>query len=180
MSWRADTNLAYAAGGQDVSGKGLNHAGHQDGQDVLGQASQSVHCHPLCLWWAAVLLSACANCMDLRAPLICIFSFLQSYLKLAKARSVSEPALTRTGFNRTGFVVCAYLVLVCGLSVQEALANFAAARPPGVKHEKFVVEVRIWQKQMPPQADCAVSVGAPHSTQGACCPMRPSHCVQMI
>ena len=45
------------------------------------------------------------------------------------------------GFNRTGFVVCAYLILVCGLSVQEALGNFAAARPPGVKHEKFVVEV---------------------------------------
>lgn len=39
-------------------------------------------------------------------------------------------------------MVCAYLVLVCGLSVQEALTNFAAARPPGVKHEKFVVEVR--------------------------------------
>ena len=39
-------------------------------------------------------------------------------------------------------MVCAYLILVCGLSVQEALANFAAARPPGVKHEKFVVEVR--------------------------------------
>lgn len=47
----------------------------------------------------------------------------------------------RAGFNRTGFVVCAYLILVCGLSVQEALGNFAAARPPGVKHEKFVVEV---------------------------------------
>lgn len=45
------------------------------------------------------------------------------------------------GFNRTGFVVCAYLIQVLGLSVPEALAAFADARPPGVKHEKFVVEV---------------------------------------
>ncbi|KAK9809706.1 hypothetical protein WJX73_007721 [Symbiochloris irregularis] len=46
------------------------------------------------------------------------------------------------GFNRTGFVVCAYLVLACGLSVDEALACFAKARPPGVRHEKFVQELR--------------------------------------
>jgi hypothetical protein len=47
----------------------------------------------------------------------------------------------RAGFNRTGFVVCAYLIQECGASVQGALDAFAAARPPGVKHEKFVVEV---------------------------------------
>lgn len=29
------------------------------------------------------------------------------------------------------------------MSVQQALSAFAAARPPGVKHEKFVVEVRL-------------------------------------
>lgn len=45
------------------------------------------------------------------------------------------------GFNRTGFVVCAYLIQVCRLNVQEALAAFGTARPPGVKHEKFVVEL---------------------------------------
>ena len=48
----------------------------------------------------------------------------------------------RAAFNRTGIVVCAYLIQECGMSVQQALAAFAAARPPGVKHEKFVVEVR--------------------------------------
>lgn len=48
------------------------------------------------------------------------------------------------GFNRTGFVVCAYLIQVCRLTVQEALAAFGAARPPGVKHEKFVVELSRW------------------------------------
>lgn len=42
------------------------------------------------------------------------------------------------GFNRTGFVVCSYLCQACGLTVQQALDSFAAARPPGVKHEKFI------------------------------------------
>jgi len=42
------------------------------------------------------------------------------------------------GFNRTGFVLCSYLCQALGLSVEEALETFAAARPPGVKHEKFV------------------------------------------
>jgi alpha-glucan,water dikinase len=40
------------------------------------------------------------------------------------------------GFNRTGFVVCSYLIESCGLSVEEALNSFASSRPPGVKHEK--------------------------------------------
>ncbi|KAF8067198.1 pir-1 [Scenedesmus sp. PABB004] len=46
------------------------------------------------------------------------------------------------GFNRTGFVVCSYLIEHCGLSVDEALASFAASRPPGVKHERFRDELR--------------------------------------
>lgn len=46
------------------------------------------------------------------------------------------------GFNRTGFVVCSYLIEHCGLTVDEALQSFAASRPPGVKHEKFRQELR--------------------------------------
>lgn len=46
-----------------------------------------------------------------------------------------------TGFNRTGFVVCAYLIQHAGLTVDAALASFAAARPPGVKHEAFITEL---------------------------------------
>jgi hypothetical protein len=41
------------------------------------------------------------------------------------------------GFNRTGFVLCCYLVEKCGLSAAQALAAFAEARKPGVKHERF-------------------------------------------
>lgn len=45
------------------------------------------------------------------------------------------------GFNRTGFVVCSYLCQACGMTVAQALESFAAARPPGVKHMKFVDEL---------------------------------------
>mmetsp|Transcript_35137 Transcript_35137/g.88962 ORF Transcript_35137/g.88962 Transcript_35137/m.88962 type:complete len:468 (-) Transcript_35137:650-2053(-) len=52
------------------------------------------------------------------------------------------------GFNRTGFVVCCYLVEHCGLSVDEALRAFADARPPGVKHEAFRNE--LYARYAPP------------------------------
>lgn len=45
------------------------------------------------------------------------------------------------GFNRTGFVLASYMVLWRGLSVDQAMAAFAAARPPGIRHEKFQQEL---------------------------------------
>lgn len=45
------------------------------------------------------------------------------------------------GFNRTGFIVCSYLCQAHGMTVDEALASFAKARPPGVKHGKFIDEL---------------------------------------
>ena len=44
--------------------------------------------------------------------------------------------------GHAGFVVCAYLILACGLTVDDALSSFGTARPPGVRHEKFVDELR--------------------------------------
>ena len=38
-------------------------------------------------------------------------------------------------------MVCSYLVQALGMSVDEALAAFEEARPPGVKHERFVQEL---------------------------------------
>lgn len=52
-----------------------------------------------------------------------------------------SPRRSAYGFNRTGFVVCSYLCQACGLTVEQALESFAAARPPGVKHEKFIREL---------------------------------------
>jgi len=55
-------------------------------------------------------------------------------------------------------VLCAYLIQVCGLTVDEALASFAAARPPGVKHEKFVAEVRRPQSSRRPASGLHLGV----------------------
>lgn len=45
------------------------------------------------------------------------------------------------GFNRTGFVVCCYLIQHGGMAIEDAVAAFAAARPPGIKHMDFVLEL---------------------------------------
>ena len=57
---------------------------------------------------------------------------LLAWLGLATMRSrgalltVGRQCAGAYGFNRTGFVVCAYLIQVCGLTVDQALHNFAA------------------------------------------------------
>ena len=52
------------------------------------------------------------------------------------------------GFNRTGFVLCCYLVEKCGLSADQALQAFAEARKPGVKHDRFREALR---RRYPPE-----------------------------
>lgn len=56
------------------------------------------------------------------------------------------------GFNRTGFVIVSLLVEAHGLPVRDALAAFAAARPPGIRHARFVTELlrRYDQDTLPP------------------------------
>lgn len=42
------------------------------------------------------------------------------------------------GFNRTGFLICCYLVERLGWTVAEAVAGFKAAKSPGIKHQHFI------------------------------------------
>lgn len=42
------------------------------------------------------------------------------------------------GFNRTGFFICCYLVERERYGVQRAIDEFAAQRPPGIRHEHFL------------------------------------------
>lgn len=42
------------------------------------------------------------------------------------------------GFNRTGFLICCYLIERLGWSVQESVEGFRAAKAPGIKHPHFV------------------------------------------
>ena len=46
------------------------------------------------------------------------------------------------GFNRTGFIVCSYLIEKENMTAEEALEAFAIARPPGVKHERFQLALK--------------------------------------
>lgn len=41
------------------------------------------------------------------------------------------------GFNRTGFMICCYLIEVCKLSVKEAIRCFAEKRDGGIRHLHF-------------------------------------------
>lgn len=45
------------------------------------------------------------------------------------------------GFNRTGFVICCYLIEKLGYSVEAAIKAFQEARPPGIKHSHFKDEL---------------------------------------
>jgi pimeloyl-ACP methyl ester carboxylesterase len=47
------------------------------------------------------------------------------------------------GFNRTGFLICTYLIERCHCSVKEALRRFAEVRPPGIKHQYFRDELAL-------------------------------------
>ncbi|KAK9242855.1 Alpha/Beta hydrolase protein [Lipomyces tetrasporus] len=47
------------------------------------------------------------------------------------------------GFNRTGFLICAYMVQRMGKPVREAVEDFKVARPPGIKHPHFIDELYV-------------------------------------
>lgn len=47
------------------------------------------------------------------------------------------------GFNRTGFLVCCWLVEREGWSVEDAVEAFRQARAPGIKHQHFVDELYV-------------------------------------
>lgn len=42
------------------------------------------------------------------------------------------------GFNRTGFFICSYLIEKEHYSVQQAIDEFQAQRPPGIRHDHFL------------------------------------------
>lgn len=42
------------------------------------------------------------------------------------------------GFNRTGFFVCCYLIEKERFGIQQAIDEFRARRPPGIRHEHFL------------------------------------------
>ncbi|GAX78328.1 hypothetical protein CEUSTIGMA_g5770.t1 [Chlamydomonas eustigma] len=74
--------------------------------------------------------------------------FVDEVCRVAKAFWAECPSLyiaihCAYGYNRTGFTLCSYLIQELGMSVNEALAAFLTARPPGIKHGEFVEELRL-------------------------------------
>lgn len=45
------------------------------------------------------------------------------------------------GFNRTGFIICSYLVECCNRYVGDAIADFAASRQNGIYRENVIEEL---------------------------------------
>lgn len=67
--------------------------------------------------------------------------FIQLVDDILASASEPEPLVgihCHYGFNRTGFLICCYLVEKRGWSVREAVEGFGAAKPPGIKHPHFV------------------------------------------
>mmetsp|Transcript_18778 Transcript_18778/g.61681 ORF Transcript_18778/g.61681 Transcript_18778/m.61681 type:complete len:265 (+) Transcript_18778:113-907(+) len=48
------------------------------------------------------------------------------------------------GCNLTGYAICAYLHQVLGMSVKDALAEFAKSRPPGIFHHPYIQD--LWDR----------------------------------
>ncbi|KAJ5185189.1 Ribosomal protein S19e [Penicillium cf. griseofulvum] len=42
------------------------------------------------------------------------------------------------GYNRTGFLICCYLIEHLGFAVQDAIDEFNRCRPPGIRHGHFI------------------------------------------
>lgn len=68
-----------------------------------------------------------------------VFQFI-SIVKDFKAREADKDIIVHChyGYNRTGLMICAYLIEEVHVTVQEALKRFKAARPPGIKHQNYI------------------------------------------
>ncbi|KAF2168636.1 hypothetical protein M409DRAFT_21381 [Zasmidium cellare ATCC 36951] len=73
-----------------------------------------------------------------------IVNQLRASPKIAGASDKVKPTIAvhcHYGFNRTGFFLVCYLIEKEGWKVEDALAEFAEKRAPGIKHDFFVNEL---------------------------------------
>lgn len=71
---------------------------------------------------------------------VTIVKFLEIVDKLMKERDSPEQYIVvhcHYGQNRTGFLICCYLIEKLGWSVNEAIDAFEVSKPPGIKHVHF-------------------------------------------
>lgn len=67
--------------------------------------------------------------------------FVQLIDDIISSSEVPNPLIVvhcHYGFNRTGFLICCYLIERLGWSVQEAVDGYKKAKSPGIKHTHFI------------------------------------------
>lgn len=67
--------------------------------------------------------------------------FIQLIDSILKSSTVENPLIAvhcHYGFNRTGFLLCCYLIERLGWSVEQAIEGFRMAKSPGIKHPHFI------------------------------------------
>jgi pimeloyl-ACP methyl ester carboxylesterase len=72
---------------------------------------------------------------------IAIRKFIQLVDEILNNSTVDNPLISvhcHYGFNRTGFLICCYLIERLGWEVKDAVEGFKAAKPPGIKHPHFI------------------------------------------
>lgn len=83
----------------------------------------------------------CATVSKVVPDHIAIRRFIQLIDDILGSTTVENPLVAvhcHYGFNRTGFLICCYLVERLGWSVKEAVEGFKNAKPPGIKHPHFI------------------------------------------
>lgn len=70
-----------------------------------------------------------------------IRKFISLIDSILKANTTEDPLIAvhcHYGFNRTGFLICCYLIEKLGWTVGEAIEGFRVAKSPGIKHRHFI------------------------------------------
>ncbi|XP_063900792.1 uncharacterized protein LOC135120411 isoform X2 [Zophobas morio] len=71
-------------------------------------------------------------------------SFIRAVKTFLKEHPQKQVAVhCHYGFNRTGFLICCYLIEEENFSVKEAIKEFARARPTGIRHQHFIDELHL-------------------------------------
>ena len=81
--------------------------------------------------------------MQLASKIVPSSKDITTFIDLASSFIASNPCKKiivhcHYGFNRTGLMICAYMIAKQNISVSEALGRFKKARPPGIKHQNYI------------------------------------------
>lgn len=91
--------------------------------------------------FAKILYYKCATVSKVVPDHVAVRRFIQLIDDILASSSAKQPLIAvhcHYGFNRTGYLICCYLIEKLGWSVREAIEGYRAAKPPGIKHPHFI------------------------------------------